>query len=136
MKSKAQISVEFITLVSFMFLIFIIFFGLAVNKYRESLETRDQVLIDQLGTLIKSEINLAFELEEGYERNFTLPPTLEGISYSTTFAQGLNGTSLVVNYTSLGNPHESVFILPKDVVINSLEYENIIIRNSTHVVIN
>ena len=77
MKNKSQSSVEFFMLVGLAFLAVIIFVGASANEMKEFKDERDFLLIKDLGLKLQSEIGIASYVEDGYERNFTLPDRLE-----------------------------------------------------------
>ncbi len=81
---KAQTSVEFLLLVAFGTLIFVVFFGVIQDRI---LATNNEQLnhdLDRLNKLISSEINLASRFSDGYQRDFWLPTSLRGLKYNAS----------------------------------------------------
>ena len=68
---------EFFTLAGMAFLAAIIFAGLSVNEMREFKDAKDFFLIKDLGLKLQKEVSIASYVEDGYERDFTLPDKLE-----------------------------------------------------------
>jgi len=81
---KSQLTMEFIIFIA---LGFLMMFGfIYIIEYRQSIlrEKREILLIKDLAYSIQSEFDMAAVVENGYSRNFTLPQTLEGLSYTAS----------------------------------------------------
>lgn len=94
MKHKSQLSMEFFTLAGMAFLAAIIFVSLSVNEMREFKDTRDFFLIKDLGLKLQKEVSIASYVEDGYERDFTLPDKLEN---SLDYYILTKNTSITIN---------------------------------------
>lgn len=93
--TKAQFAIEFISLMAFMFLIFIAFTAVITSKIIEAKENERQGIAEDIATLVKNEIDLAKSATDGYSRTFNLPSKIEGISYTIEI---IDNRELVVNY--------------------------------------
>lgn len=94
MKDKSQLSMEFFTLAGMAFLAAIIFAGLSVNEMREFKDAKDFSLIKDLGLKLQKEVSIASYVEDGYERDFTLPDKLEN---SVDYYILTKNTSITIN---------------------------------------
>ena len=94
MKDKSQLSMEFFTLAGMAFLAAIIFAGLSVNEMREFKDAKDFFLIKDLGLKLQKEVSIASYVEDGYERDFTLPDKLEN---SVDYYILTKNTSITIN---------------------------------------
>jgi len=94
-KIKAQFAIEFILLLVFMFIVFLGITTVITSKVLDSKEAANQLLVEDLATLAKNEIDLAMSASNGYTRTFTLPVKLEGNAYGITI---LGNRELVVTY--------------------------------------
>lgn len=105
---KSQSSMEFLTLLGFMMLVFAGFFF--VVQSRLTLETQYQKQEDLTGmaNLIESELLVANSLEDGFVRPLDLPSTINGVSY--TWA--LNDSDEIVIKTT---DYERILFLPFEI---------------------
>jgi hypothetical protein len=93
---KSQNAIEFMIII---FMILIAFVGFILILNNRALEINEQQKYESLmgiGKIIKSEIDLAIKVEEGYHRTFKLPELIGGREYNVTYT---NGTSLNINYS-------------------------------------
>jgi hypothetical protein len=81
-KKKAQSSLEFVSIASFMFIVFISTFvtieGRTSGLYKEKLYKS----MDELSRIVDTEIRMAYSAPGDYEREFTLPNYLGNLNYS------------------------------------------------------
>ncbi len=116
---KAQSSVEVALLIGVMFLTFNIFLLVIAQRMVDVQDQKDQALIEDMSSVIESEIVLAAGVEDGYSRNFEIPQTLKGIDYSveliTSTVMKTNYSELVLEYVDFAKTHETVKKLPKNV---------------------
>ena len=94
-RNKAQFAMEFIVLISFMFIIFLGFTAVITSKILDARESGRQQNAEDIATLAKNEIDLAGSVSDGYVRNFNLPDTIEGNSYNISI---IDNRELVVKY--------------------------------------
>ncbi|MBA3063918.1 hypothetical protein FP803_00600 [Candidatus Woesearchaeota archaeon] len=116
---KAQSSIEVALLIGFMFLTFNIFLLVIAERMVDVQNQKDRQLIDDMGSVIEGEIELAAGVEDGYSRTFEIPQTLKGIDYSvkliSSTTMGTNYSELVLKYINFTKTHETVKKLPKNV---------------------
>ena len=94
MKNKSQLSMEFFMLVGLAFLAVIIFVGASAKEVGELKDTKDFFLIKDLGLKLQKEVSIASYVEDGYEREFTLPDKLEN---SVDYSIVNKNNSIIVN---------------------------------------
>lgn len=78
---KGQSTIEFTVLVSFMILMFSIFFVLIAQKLVDLRFERNNEIARAVKDVIETEFRLAKIAENGYFRQFKLPPIIEGMDY-------------------------------------------------------
>jgi hypothetical protein len=128
-KTKAQFAIEFVVLISFMFLIFLGVIAVITSKVLEAKENERQQIAEDIATLAENEIKLAKSATDGYSRTFKLPNKIKGNSYSIEI---IDNRELVVNYLD----REYVLFLQEDVVGNINPGENTIRKEDVVVYIN
>ena len=79
---KAQSSMEFIMLFSFVMIVFTLMIALLGEKYVSVQKERDYNALKELGERIKMEINLAYNTVEGYHRKVYLMDSIAGLEYN------------------------------------------------------
>lgn len=140
MRKKAQSSVEVALLVGFMFLTFNVFLLVIAHRMVEIQDEKDRLLIEDMSSVIESEITLASTVEDGYERSFTIPKTLKGINYSIELFNSTvlksNYTKLVLKYVDFSETYETVRRLPKNVDGIIYHGENEIVKKDGIVCLN
>ena len=128
-KINAQFAIEFIILLSFMFLIFLGFTSIITSKILEAKENERQKIAEDIATLAKNEIDLARSVSDGYSRTFKLPKKIEGNSYTIEI---IDNRELVVNYID----KEYVLFLQENIIGNINPGVNIITKVNGFVNIN
>ena len=106
MRRKAQFAIEFIILISFMFLVFLVFMSIISSKILEAKENERQQIAEDIAGLVKNEVQLA--ISNGYSRNFDVPNKIKGMDYDLEI---IENRELVVNYID----KEYVSFLPEKV---------------------
>ncbi len=89
--NKGQSTIEFTVLVSFMILMFSIFFVLIGQKLVELRFERNTEIALALKSVVNTEFQLAKVAENGYFRQFKLPASIEGMNYDISIT---NSTEL------------------------------------------
>ncbi|MBI4441380.1 hypothetical protein HY639_04375 [Candidatus Woesearchaeota archaeon] len=116
--TKGQAALEFLLLVSFMFLVFVSFFGVIQGRLADALDARARQAIQDELNVVQTEIKTAAAMEDGFQRVIELPATVNGRSYTVTLA-GLRSTDKVAQELQLRYDDEprygSSFILPRNV---------------------
>jgi hypothetical protein len=80
---KSQITMEFMLLIGFVLVISLSFLAVAGELFQNFRESEKKSLIDDFGSSIKKELDLASVVKEGYKRTITLPEKIDGsINYS------------------------------------------------------
>src|SRR3989338_7112154 len=110
-KNNAQFSIEFIMLISFMFLVFLGFIAVVTSRIIEAKENERQQIAEDIAALARNEIDIAKSMTDGYARNFAIPAKIKGNSYTIKI---INDRELVVKYLD----KEYVEFLPEKVVGN------------------
>ena len=107
-KSKSQFALEFIILISFMFLLFLGSFAVVSSRILEAKEEENKQIAEDLANLVFGEINLAKSAADGYSRTFTIIKKVKGSPYSIEI---IENRELVVNYRE----NEHIIFLPANV---------------------
>lgn len=84
MNKKAQGSFEFILIIGVLFLMVLGTIGMIQARILTVLKDREDLLMESLGNIVRSEISLAEKAPGDYSRKFTLPYYVEGQNYSIT----------------------------------------------------
>ncbi|MFH1173967.1 MAG: DNRLRE domain-containing protein [archaeon] len=119
MNRKAQTSIEFVLLFSFMLLVFVIFVILIQSKINDVKQERVMTKMRDIGGVVLEEVRLARSVSLGYARNFTLPRTIDGESYSIEI---IDNNDIVVHFKN----DTVVLFLPANVTGNVSPGMNII----------
>src|SRR3989339_1671278 len=82
MHTKSQSAMEFIMLASFMLLVVLGFFAVTSSKLLEAKEEGNRQIAQDIAEFAYREIEIAKSVNDGYTRNFTMPQTVNGVSYS------------------------------------------------------
>ncbi|MBI2558929.1 hypothetical protein HYW20_06420 [Candidatus Woesearchaeota archaeon] len=116
---KAQSAMEFIVLASFMLVAALGFFAVMGSKILESREDANKKIAEDISNFAYREIEMAEAFNDGYERNFTMPLTINGLAYAINIT---SNRELIVNYSN----YEYVRFLPSNVIGNLSTGYNII----------
>ena len=137
---KAQSSIEVALLIGFMFLTFNIFLLVIAQRMVDVQNQKDRQLIDDIGSVIEGEIELAAGVEDGYSRTFEIPRTLKGINYSVRLinssTMGTNYSEIVLKYIDFTKTHYTVKKLPKNVEGSIHKGENNITKENGTICLN
>jgi len=128
-KTNAQFAIEFIVLIAFMFLVFLVVVSVVTTKILEAKENERQVIAEDIATLAINEIELARSVSDGYARTFILPNTVNGNTYTIAI---IDDRELIVNYID----KEHVSFLQDDVVGNLNVGENTIRKENNIIYVN
>ncbi len=107
LSKKAQSSIEFVVLFTFLLIFFTVFTIFIQSRIAEAKQTRDKNTIEELSEVIFNEITIAELMPTNFSRNFSLPPTLDGKSYEINIFEGIE---LVIDYRN----REYVFFFPRN----------------------
>jgi len=123
---KAQASMEVLMLMSFLFLVFIIFLGFMNSRLSTEHSEKEALFLRDVSNKIQSEIRLAYNAKEGYMRNFTLPEKLENkIDYDIE----ITGNSLLTKTLK----HQYVMTIPE--ITGAVAKGNNLIRKTNQTII-
>ena len=126
--TKAQVSMEFLLLVSLMFLVFTFFFVFVNERILEYQLEDNYLALQDTGKTIEKEIDIALKVKDGYQRNFTLPPLVKGFDYTVAKWSNNGNATIVVNYTKYDLGRYYYFNVPPAVNISQIMRENYIER--------
>ncbi|MBW2964809.1 hypothetical protein KY363_05085 [Candidatus Woesearchaeota archaeon] len=97
---RAQVAFEFVILVAVLFTALLIFSSFVRDNFSEVQSDTDYFKLKDVALSVKSELSLAVALEDGYQRAFFVPLTLDGLEYNITRENGfLTFTSDESEYT-------------------------------------
>jgi len=135
--AKSQAGFEFIALVGFMFMLFVVMLGLVNTKVVDVQEQRNRQALDDLGSVIAKEIELATKAEPGYMRGFKLPETIREKQYNINLVKGELGSIIVLNFSGFSDIYQVAIRVPHGVYAQNVTYGyNIIRKNESLIVIN
>ena len=83
---KAQVTIEFLSIFAILMLFFIVAYYFIVSEYNFVISDKRFFLSSRLAEEIKQEVDLCLYVEEGYERKFTLPSSLDGEQFKVIFS--------------------------------------------------
>ena len=129
MSLRAQTSVEFLILVSFVLFFFVSFLMLIGYSTSDKVYERQSLAIQQVARTIQEEVALAHATEDGYEREFSLPLQIVNLDYEIEIVGGSVYVHTVNGRHALSVPIEDVTgsFAPGDNVIrraNDIIYVN------------
>jgi hypothetical protein len=87
MLNKSQTAMEFLILVGFLLLAFTVFFVFIHSSMSDKLREKRDIAIKEVALTIQNEIDLAFQSREGYQREFAIPPTIQGLEYEINITE-------------------------------------------------
>ena len=114
---RAQSSLEFVMLIGFLMISFVIFFILIESNMSDKLNERSNMKIKEIALTVQSEIDLAHESMDGYRREFTIPYDVYGHEYFITI-----GENLV--FVKSGDGRNQISLPVRAVVGNIIMFEN------------
>ena len=91
---RAQSAVEFTLITTIMLLLFSVGFVVVEARFLDVQQDRLDAMSWDLLETIEAEIQIAWEIGDGYERTFYLPRTLQGVPYEIQFNDATTPSSL------------------------------------------
>jgi len=89
---RGQISMEFVIFIAIGLLMMLSFLYI-INERESQIRNKQQlIMLEDLAYRIQSELDTASIVEDGYNRNFTIPPTLDGLNYNASI---INATLII-----------------------------------------
>ncbi|HLC61942.1 MAG TPA: hypothetical protein VJI52_02910 [Candidatus Nanoarchaeia archaeon] len=108
---KSQSAVEFVSLASFMLLVVLGFLAVTSSNMLQAKEEGNRKTAEDIAGFAYREIDIAKSVNDGYIRIFSMPQTVNGVSYTITMT---DNRELTVNYLD----YEFVRFLPSNVTGN------------------
>jgi hypothetical protein len=87
-QTNAQVAFEFVVLIAILLTVLIVFTSFVRDNFTEVQSDTDYFKLKDVALSVKAEINLAIALEDGYNRAFFIPLTLDGLEYNITRENG------------------------------------------------
>jgi hypothetical protein len=84
---RGQSAIEFLALVGFMLVVFIVLMGLITSKTIEIGKEKDKLTGEDIVTKVQKEVQLATRVADGYLRSFTLPDNAGAKPYTILLTQ-------------------------------------------------
>lgn len=116
MKSKSQVSVEFILIFAIVLSVSVFFLGILNKNLSEINDKKDFALMQKFANNIRNEIVMASQVRDNYVRKFEVPYTINSKNYTIK----LQKDELIVNITHENNKRIQIF-LPQEVKGGFLE---------------
>ena len=92
---KSQYAMEFVILASVMILVILGFFALTSSRVLEAKDEGNKKIAENIADLVYREIETAKSVNNGYARVFTVPKTVNGVTYIINLT---DNRELIVNY--------------------------------------
>ncbi|MBW2966937.1 hypothetical protein KY362_00465 [Candidatus Woesearchaeota archaeon] len=86
--ARAQVAFEFVVLIAIAFAAFIVFTAFVRDNFSYVQDETDYFKLKDVALSVKSELTLAVALEDGYQRSFFIPLTIDGLEYNITKESG------------------------------------------------
>ncbi|MFH1209520.1 MAG: hypothetical protein V1663_01910 [archaeon] len=83
---RSQASIELIIFVGISLIILLFYFTFIFNQTQKYNLEKEKMLGQDVINKVKTEIELADTVSNGYHRDFVIPETLEGINYNITIS--------------------------------------------------
>jgi len=84
MFNKGQAATELMVLIAFMMMTFLAYFGAIESKAIDISKNADNQLLQQVGEVIKSNLDIAATVENGFRHRITIPSNILTKEYETT----------------------------------------------------
>lgn len=127
--AKSQSAMEFIILASFMLLFILGFFAVASSRMLDAREEGNRKIAEDIANFAYSEIEIAKSVSDGYARTFSMPQTVNGVSYDISI---IDNRELVIGYSG----YEHVKFLPSNVTGSIMKGVNKISKGNGMIFIN
>ncbi len=123
---KAQLSIDYVIVFSFVLIIFVMIFGLVATQRVEQSQQQDYAQLQVIAQTIAQDINTASALGNGYAQNVSLPAATGLVNYNLSITS--SGTVIVYN-NATGKLSYAYAYAPVGRIISSQQYES---PNSIH----
>ena len=103
---KGQTGYEFIALMSFLLLVFAAVLVIVTQRGTQIANDNAHAGVQEVADNLAREMRYAYIGGQGYSREFSMPPVINGFNYSITLihAPGANATMLMLNSTQIQAP--------------------------------
>ena len=118
---KAQLSIDYVIVFSFVLIIFVLIFGLVATQRVEQSQQQDYAQLQVIAQTIAQDINTAASLGNGYAQNVSLPSGAGLVNYNLSITS--SGTVIVYN-NATGKLSYAYAYAPVARVISSQQYES------------
>ncbi|MFC1697663.1 hypothetical protein ACFL1H_04995 [Nanoarchaeota archaeon] len=134
MNNKGQSAVEFLMLLGFLMIFFLVLFGFLNQRMSIASYENKYIRLDNIGDYIRNEFEIASFALDGYEREFSLPGNLEGYDYNANVYVTDIGylNELVLTYDD--EEYEIVYILPANISVGGLDIEVELIKGANNII--
>jgi len=85
---QAQVAFEFVILVAILFTALIVFTSFVRDNFSDVQSDTDYFKLKDVALSVKAEISRAVALEDGYQRTFFIPLTIDGLEYNISRDNG------------------------------------------------
>lgn len=85
---RAQVAFEFVILIGIVFTALLVFTSFVRDNFSEAQSDTDYFKLKDVALSVKSELTLAISLEDGYQRYFFVPLTVDGLEYNISHPNG------------------------------------------------
>lgn len=126
---KAQSSLELAIILSILMLFTVAIFAFIQARMSSAIKERDNYLVQGIGDIISTEVNLALSVNGDYYREFNLPFSIEGKNYSIQ-TTGPSDIEITIEDSS------QVVFLNTDVVGSFQQGKNIVKKTNDVITIN
>ena len=128
---KAQSSVEFVILITFILIMFTVITILIQSRISEANQVKNNNYAKQIKNIVFNEVKIAESMPIDYTKEFILPLYIEGKSYTIDI---IDGTELIINYKDkeyvyflLNDFNNYSYIEPGMNIITKKKYDNNIV---------
>jgi hypothetical protein len=138
MAKKTQLTMEFMVIMTIMFLIFSAFSVVMLNQILEIKKEKTWNQLKELGDAIKSEVDIAASVENGYKRSFDIPGKIDGRAYEIDILSEVigNKSSIVISFINSTGFESYYTTVPINVMGKIYVGGNNITKNSTTICLN
>jgi len=123
---RAQSSIEFVILVTFVLIIFTFVSFFIQSRTLEASEVKNRNYANQLKNIVFNEIDIADLMPVNYSREFSLPVYLDGSDYDIKL---YNGIELIIGYRQ----QEYVYFFERDFTLDSSLHQGINLIQKTRI---
>jgi len=109
---KAQVAMEFMILAGFFLLVFVIAVGYFASLQKSEITSREYLLGREIGLQMADEAHAALLGGKGYEKTFTLPPTIAGTPYELSITNRREDSTMFAEVSWLKGSTKLEYVQP------------------------